>query len=80
MKQPLTFSAELVPVAYAEALLSLAEELGVTREALFSAARVRPEVLQSPNARLSFVDFNLLATAAWCSAMSRPWAWCWASG
>ncbi|SFA61759.1 AraC family transcriptional regulator [Metapseudomonas otitidis] len=64
MKQPLTFSAELVPVAYAEALLSLAEELGVTREALFSAARVRPEVLQSPNARLSFVDFNLLATAA----------------
>ncbi|MCU9949335.1 AraC family transcriptional regulator [Pseudomonas sp. PDM13] len=64
MKQPLTFSAELVPVAYAEALLSLAEELGVPRETLFAQARVRPEILQSPNGRLSFIDFNLLASAA----------------
>lgn len=64
MKQPLTFSAELVPVAYAEALLALAEELGVARETLLAQARVRPEILQSPNGRLSFIDFNLLASAA----------------
>lgn len=64
MKQPLNFTAELVPVAYAEALLALAEELGVPRAALFVAARVRPEVLGSPNGRLSFADFHLLTQAA----------------
>ncbi|MDA8482559.1 AraC family transcriptional regulator [Pseudomonas resinovorans] len=64
MKQPLTFSAELVPVAYAEALLGLAEELGVARETLFTGARVRPEILGNPNGRLSFLDFNQLAGAA----------------
>ena len=64
MKQPLNFTAELVPVAYAQALLDLAEELGVPRQRLFELARVRPEVLQSPAGRLSFVDFNLLAGAA----------------
>ncbi|MCP8463205.1 AraC family transcriptional regulator [Pseudomonas sp. ZM23] len=64
MKQPLNFTAELVPVAYAQALLDLAEELGVPRARLFDLARVRPEVLQSPNGRLSFIDFNLLAGAA----------------
>ena len=80
MKQPLTFSAELVPVAYAEALLALAEELGVARETLLAQARVRPEILQSPNGRLSFIDFNLLASAAWCCATSRHWGWCSASG
>ncbi len=45
MKQPLNFTAELVPVAYAEALLDLVAEYGVSRQALFDAARVRPEVL-----------------------------------
>ncbi|MGH8354952.1 MAG: AraC family transcriptional regulator [Pseudomonas sp.] len=64
MKQPLTFTAELVPVAYAEALLDLAAELGAPRAELFAAARVRPEVLGNPNGRLSFSDFNLLAHAA----------------
>lgn len=47
MKQPLNFTAELVPVAYAEALLDLVAEYGVSRQALFDAARVRPEVLDS---------------------------------
>ncbi|MCL3028364.1 AraC family transcriptional regulator, partial [Klebsiella pneumoniae] len=56
MKQPLNFTAELVPVAYAEALLDLVAEYGVSRQALFDAARVRPEVLDSPNGRLSFLD------------------------
>jgi len=64
MKQPLNFTAELVPVAYAQALLDLAEELGVPRARLFELARVRPEVLESPNGRLSFIDFNLLAGTA----------------
>lgn len=64
MNKPLNLSAELVPVAYAVALLDLAEELGVSRQALFAAARVRPEVMDSPNGRLSFIDFNLLASAA----------------
>ena len=45
MKQPLNFTTELVPVAYAQALLDLAEELGVPRQRLFELARVRPEVL-----------------------------------
>ena len=60
MKQPLNFTAELVPVAYAEALLDLVAEYGVSRQALFDAARVRPEVLDSPNGRLSFLDFSHL--------------------
>ncbi|UYP31315.1 AraC family transcriptional regulator [Pseudomonas sp. Z8(2022)] len=64
MKQTLNFTAALVPVAYAEALLALAEELGQTRGELFVAARVRPEVLGSPNGRLSFLDFHLLTQAA----------------
>jgi AraC-like DNA-binding protein len=64
MKQPLTFSAELVPVAYADALLSLAEELGVARAALLAGARVKPELLGNPNGRLSFLDFNQLASVA----------------
>ena len=34
MKQPLNFTAELVPVAYAEALLDLVAEYGVSRQAL----------------------------------------------
>jgi hypothetical protein len=63
MKQTLNFTAELVPVAYAEALLALAEELGLARAELFAAARVRPEVLGSPNARLSFIDFHHLIQA-----------------
>jgi len=64
MKQPLTLTAELVPLAYAEALLDLAAELGVPRAELFVEARVRSEVLGTPNGRLSFSDFNQLAHAA----------------
>ncbi|OHC27996.1 MAG: AraC family transcriptional regulator [Pseudomonadales bacterium RIFCSPLOWO2_12_59_9] len=64
MKSPLILTAELVPVAYVEALLGLAGELGVSRAELFSAAKVRPQALDNPNGRLSFIDFNLLASAA----------------
>lgn len=64
MRQAFDFSAELVPVAYAEALLQLAEEYGVARDALCAAARVRPEVLTSPTGRLSFVDFHQLSQSA----------------
>lgn len=64
MKQPFTFTAELVPVAYAEALLGLAEKLGVPRDALLAAALPRQGVLGNPNGRLSFLDFNQLASVA----------------
>lgn len=64
MKHPLILTAELVPVAYVEALLGLASEFGVSRAELFTAAKVKPQVLEHPNARLSFIDFNLLASAA----------------
>lgn len=80
MKQPLNFTAELVPVAYAEALLDLVAEHGVSRQALFDAARVRPEVLESPNGRLSFLDFNQPPTAPRSSATNRRWGWCSANG
>lgn len=64
MKPSLNLSAELVPVAYASALLDLVEELGVARERLFAESRVRPEVLGNPQGRLSFGDFNQLASCA----------------
>jgi len=64
MKTPLNFTAELVPVAYAVALLDLVEELGMQRSQLFAEARVRPEVLDNPQGRLSFLDFNQLAHCA----------------
>ncbi len=64
MKQSMNFAAELVPIAYASALIDLAAELGVPRDELLQAARVKPQVLESPNGRLSFIDFNLLASAA----------------
>lgn len=64
MKPSLNYTAELVPVAYAEALLSLIEELGVARETVFAEARVRPEVLGAPQGRLSFLDFNMLALSS----------------
>ncbi|WP_010486351.1 AraC family transcriptional regulator ligand-binding domain-containing protein [Pseudomonas sp. S9] len=60
----LNFNAELVPVAYAEALLELLNELGVNREQVYAHANVRPQVLDNPNGRLSLVDFNLLAISA----------------
>ncbi|AYC31773.1 AraC family transcriptional regulator [Pseudomonas cavernae] len=63
MKQPLNFSAELVPLAYVEALLQLAGEWGIARAELLAAARLKPEVLGNPNGRLSFIDFNLLVSA-----------------
>ena len=64
MKPPLNLTTELVPLTYVEALLELAHTFGVEREALFAAARVKPQVLQHPNGRVSFLDFNLLAIAA----------------
>lgn len=60
----MNFAAELVPIAYASALIDLATELGVPRDDLLQAARVKPQQLESPNGRLSFIDFNLLASAA----------------
>lgn len=64
MKPSLNFTAELIPVAYAAALLDLVEELGVPRAELFAEARVRPEVLGNPQGRLSFLDFNQLTSCA----------------
>src|SRR5690606_19658948 len=64
MTSILNFNAELVPVAYAEALLELLEELDVSREQVYAGANVRPQVLDSPQGRLSSVDFNLLALSA----------------
>jgi AraC-like DNA-binding protein len=64
MKAALIFTAELVPVSYVEALLGLAGELGLSRDELFAAARVRPQVLDNPSGRLSFIDFNVLANVA----------------
>lgn len=64
MKPSFNLSAELVPVAYAAALLDLVEELGVPRAQLFAEAGVRPEVLGNPQGRLSFFDYNLLASSA----------------
>ena len=64
MKPPLNLTTELVPLTYVEALLELAHTFGVERDALFAAARVKPQVLQHPNGRVSFLDFNLLAIAA----------------
>lgn len=64
MKQAITPTAELVPVAYAEVLLGLAEERGIRREQLLQRAGVREQVLGTPNGRLSFLDFNQLAFAA----------------
>ncbi|WP_339487079.1 AraC family transcriptional regulator [Pseudomonas sp. EL_65y_Pfl2_R95] len=64
MKPTLNFNAELVPVAYAEALLELSEELGVSRSQVFAGANVRAQVLDNPQGRLSFFDFNLLALSA----------------
>tara|TARA_R110000868_G_scaffold14387_11_gene66842 strand:- start:10933 stop:12012 length:1080 start_codon:yes stop_codon:yes gene_type:complete len=64
MKPSLNFSAELVPVAYAAALLDLVEELGVPRAQLFAEVRVRAEVLGNPQGRLSFIDFTQLTSSA----------------
>ncbi|WP_439859484.1 AraC family transcriptional regulator [Pseudomonas sp. MBLB4136] len=64
MKAPLNFTAELVPVTYAVALLELAEAFGVPRPVLFAEARVRAGVLDSPHGRLSLLEFNQLASCA----------------
>ncbi|MDD0841934.1 AraC family transcriptional regulator [Pseudomonas sp. Gutcm_11s] len=64
MSKPLTLSSELVPITYAEALLQLAGERGIGRERLLGAAGIRPEQLQSPSGRLSFIDFHQLAATA----------------
>ncbi|WP_043306913.1 AraC family transcriptional regulator [Pseudomonas sp. ML96] len=64
MSKPLTLSSELVPITYAETLLQLAGERGIERERLLGAAGIRPEQLQSPTGRLSFIDFHQLAATA----------------
>jgi AraC-like DNA-binding protein len=64
MKAAFVFTDELVPVAYVEALLELAGELGLSRAELFAVAHVRPQALDNPSGRLSFIDFNLLASVA----------------
>lgn len=64
MKAALVFTDELVPLAYVEALLELAGELGLSRNTLFAASGVRPQALENPSGRLSFSDFNLLAGVA----------------
>ena len=64
MKQSMNFAAELVPITYASALIELAAELGVPRDELLQVARIKPQVLEAPNGRLSFIDFNQLASAA----------------
>ena len=70
MKAALVFTDELVPLAYVEALLELAGELGLSRNTLFAASGVRPQALENPSGRLSFSDFKLLAGVA----LQRP-AW-----
>ena len=64
MKKLLTLNAKLVPLAYAQALIELTEELGVQSERLLQVAGVSPQVLQNPAGRLSFLDFRQLANAA----------------
>ncbi|WP_394559464.1 AraC family transcriptional regulator [Aquipseudomonas alcaligenes] len=64
MSKPLTLSSELVPITYAETLLQLAGERGIEREQLLGSAGIRPEQLQSPTGRLSFIDFHQLAATA----------------
>jgi hypothetical protein len=64
MSRSSKLNAELAPLAYAQALLSLAEEFGVPRERLLAEAGLRPEVLNNPTGRLSLADFHLLASAA----------------
>ena len=64
MKQSMNFAAELVPITYASALIELAAELGVPRDELLQTARIKPQVLEAPNGRLSFIDFNQLASTA----------------
>src|SRR3989338_6643874 len=59
MKPSLNFSAELVPVAYAAALLDLVEELGVPRAQLFAEARGRAEGLGHPPGRVCLFAFSL---------------------
>src|SRR5690606_5552107 len=58
MSKPLTLHSELVPIAYAEALLQLAGEFGVARERLLSSAGLRAELLHNPTGRLSLADFH----------------------
>jgi AraC-like DNA-binding protein len=64
MNRSLNLQAELVPIAYAEALLALAGEFDVPRERLLVAAGLRAELLLNPTGRLSLADFHQLAGAA----------------
>ncbi|MBB1519954.1 AraC family transcriptional regulator [Aquipseudomonas guryensis] len=68
MKKLLTLNSALVPLAYAQALIELAGELGVPRDQLLFAAGIAPQVLQNPAGRLSFLDFRQLANAALLAA------------
>ena len=64
MSRASILTAELAPLAYAEALLQLAEEHGVNRSMLLANAGLRAEVLQNPTGRMTLVDFHLLASSA----------------
>lgn len=64
MPTPSILTAELAPLAYAEALLELAQEYNVGRSELLRNAGLRPEVLQNPTGRLALGDFHLLASSA----------------
>lgn len=64
MSKTTILTAELAPLAYAEALLQLAEEYGVSRAALLASAGLRAEILQNPTGRLALADFHLLASSA----------------
>lgn len=60
MKLAFNLTAEMVPLTYVEALLSMAEERGIKRGALLAAARLRPDLLAHANGRLAFGDFHRL--------------------
>lgn len=64
LRRSLDAGSAQLPLAYAEALLALAEELGVPRECLLTAAGLRAEALASVSGRLGFADFYRLASAA----------------
>ncbi|WP_068829400.1 AraC family transcriptional regulator [Pseudomonas sp. BMS12] len=64
MSRSSILTAELAPQAYAEALLQLAEERGVSRDRLLANAGLRAEVLHNPTGRLALGDFHLLASSA----------------
>ncbi len=64
LRRSLEAGSDQLPLAYAEALLQLAVELGVPRERLLATAGLRAEAFASVNGRLAFTDFYRLANTA----------------